>query len=81
MALAEELHADLILLDELAGREVARQCGFLVLETLGILVRAKQQQLCPAVAPPLDRLQSELNFFVSLGLRQTILRQAGEAAP
>lgn len=81
LALAEELHADLILLDELAGREVARQCGFLVLETLGILVRAKQQQLCPAVAPPLDRLQSELNFFVSLGLRQTILRQAGEAAP
>ena len=81
LALAEELHADLVLVDELAGREVARQCGFTVLGTLGILVRAKQQQLCPAMAPLLDRLQSELNFFVSPGLRQTILRQAGETPP
>jgi uncharacterized protein len=79
LALAEELHADVVLMDELAGREVARQCGFTVLGTLGILLRAKQQGLCPAVAPLLDRLQGELNFFISPGLRQTILRQAGEA--
>ena len=79
LALAEELHADLILVDELAGREVARQCGFTVLGTLGILMRAKQRQLCPAVAPLLDRLQRELNFFVSPALRQSILRQTGEA--
>ena len=81
LALAEELHADLVLVDELAGREVARQCGFTVLGTLGILLRAKQQGLCPAVGPLLDRLQRKLNFFVSPGLRQTILRQAGEAGP
>jgi hypothetical protein len=79
LALAEELHADFVLVDELAGREVARQCGFSVLGTLGILLRAKQQQLCPAVGPLLDRLQRELNFFVSPGLRRTILIQAGEA--
>ncbi len=42
LALAEELRADLILLDELVGRDVARQCGFTVLGTLGILLRAKQ---------------------------------------
>jgi predicted nucleic acid-binding protein len=81
LALAEELHADVVLVDELAGREVARQCGFTVLGTLGILLRAKQQGLCPAVAPLLDRLQRDLNFFVSPSLRQTILRQAGEAGP
>jgi len=57
LALAEELDADVVLMDELAGREVARQCGFTVLGTLGILLRAKQQGLCPAVAPLLDRLQ------------------------
>lgn len=79
LALAEELHADLVLVDELAGREVARQCGFTVLGTLGILLRAKQQGLCPAVAPLLDRLQRELNFFISPGLRRSILIQAGEA--
>lgn len=81
LALAEELHADLVLVDELAGRDVARECGFTVLGTLGILLRAKQRQLCPAVAPLLDRLQHELNFFISPGLRQSILSQAGEAAP
>jgi len=81
LALAEELHADLILVDELAGREVARQCGFTVLGTLGILVRAKQQKMCPAVEPLLDRLQDELNFFVSSRLRHAILWQAGEAEP
>lgn len=81
LALAEGVHADLVLVDELAGREVARQCGFTVLGTLGILLRAKQHGLCPAVGPLLDRLQRELNFFVSPGLRQTILRQAGEAGP
>lgn len=78
IALAQELRADLILVDELAGRQVAQQCGFAVLGTLGILVRAKQQQLCPAVAPLLGRLLVELNFFVSPELRRAILRQAGE---
>jgi len=78
IALAEELDADLVLVDESAGREVARQCGLTVLGSLGILVRAKQRRLCPSVAPLLDRLQDELNFFVSSGLRKAILRQAGE---
>lgn len=78
IALAEELPADLILIDELAGREVASCAGFPVLGTLGILLQAKQRGVCQAVRPLLDRLQAELNFFVSSALRQTILRQAGE---
>jgi len=78
IALAEELHAELILVDELAGREVARQCGLTILGTLGILVRAKQARLCPSVAPLLERLQKELNFFISSDVRDAILRQAGE---
>jgi predicted nucleic acid-binding protein len=48
------------------------------LGTLGILLRAKQKRLCEAVAPLLDRLQKELNFFISSGLRDAILKQAGE---
>lgn len=78
IALAEELRANVLLIDELAGREVASHGGFTVLGTLGILLEAKQRSLCPAVRPLLDRLRVELNFFVSPGLRQTILRQAGE---
>lgn len=78
IALAEELHADLVLVDELAGRRAAGQCGFAVLGSLGILVRAKREGLCELVGPLLDRLQSEINFFVSAALRQAILTEAGE---
>jgi len=78
IALAEELHANLLLMDELAGREVAAQCGLTVLGTLGILVRAKRERLCPSVTPLLERLQNEFNFFISSGVRDAILRQAGE---
>jgi len=78
ITLAEELNANLILIDELTGRDMARQCGFRILGTLGILLLGKQQGLCAEVRPLLDRLRREINFFVSPTLRQTILRQAGE---
>ncbi len=78
IALAEELRAEVVLIDELAGREVARRSGFTVVGTLGILLEAKQRGVCPAVGPLVDRLRTELNFFVSSRLWQTILRQAGE---
>jgi hypothetical protein len=78
IALAEEVEADIVLIDEMAGRETARIRGFTVLGTLGLLVRAKQSVLLPSVAPLIDRLRSELGFFISDELRQTILRRAGE---
>jgi predicted nucleic acid-binding protein len=78
LALAEEVHADLVLMDEQAGRALAGRCGFMVLGTLGILLRAKAQGLCSEVRPLLDRLQQEIHFFVSRKLRAIILQQAGE---
>ena len=78
IALAEEVQANVVLIDELAGRSFARQCGFVVQGTLGILLQAKQVGLCTEVRPQLDRLQQEINFFVSPQLRTAILRQAGE---
>jgi predicted nucleic acid-binding protein len=78
IALAEELHAEIVLIDERAGREIARDCGFTVLGTLGILMRAKEQGLCLEIRPLLDRLQHEAKFFVSASLRASILKQAGE---
>jgi uncharacterized protein len=78
IALAEELRADVVLIDELAGRDVAIRCGLTVVGTLGLLLEAKRLGLCPAVKPLLDRLQTELNFFVSARLRRAILQQAGE---
>lgn len=79
IAVAEEIHADAILIDELAGRAVAANCGLTVVGTLAVLLRAKQHGLCPAVEPLIDRLQNEINFFISPALRTLILQRAGEA--
>ena len=45
IALAEQLHADLILLDDRRAREIALGRGLSVIGTLGILVEATQRQL------------------------------------
>ncbi len=81
ITLAEQIGAEAILIDELAGRTAAMNCGLTVVGTLGILLRAKQVGLCSELAPVLDRLQQEINFFISPMLRETVLQQAGELEP
>lgn len=81
IALAEEIEAEAVLMDELAGRGVAMKCGLTVVGTLGILLRAKQEGKCTEVRHLPDRLQSEINFFISPTLRQQILENAGESEP
>jgi predicted nucleic acid-binding protein len=77
--LAEELHAEAILIDEAAGRAVALQRGLRPIGVLGTLLRAKERGLIREISPLLDRLQKELGFFISSKLRDDTLKQAGEA--
>jgi uncharacterized protein len=46
--------------------------------TLGVVLKAKETGLLPAVAPVLDRLQT-LRFRMDPETRQAVLRLAGEA--
>jgi uncharacterized protein len=78
LALAVEVQAEAILIDETAGRAAARKRGLLPLGALGTLVRAKQRGLIREITPLLDRLQSELGFYISAPIRSEVLRQAGE---
>jgi predicted nucleic acid-binding protein len=78
LALAEELSASTILIDEADGRAAAEMAGFLVTGTLGVLARAKRQGLLPAVAPLLDCLRDELGFYMTDLLRNQVLRLSGE---
>jgi predicted nucleic acid-binding protein len=78
LALALELQAELILIDELAGRHVASEIGLRPLGTLGVLVEAKSNGLVPKVQPLMERLRTELNFFISKALQQQIVELAGE---
>jgi predicted nucleic acid-binding protein len=78
LVLAIETRADFVLIDELAGRNMAHMLGMVPLGAVGILLRARQHNLIDSILPLIDRLQSELNFFISPSLRQEIISRAGE---
>lgn len=70
--------ADLLLIDEAAGREVATRLGVRTVGILGVLVDARNQRLIADVKTMLDRLESEAGFWISLDLRQHVLQLTGE---
>jgi len=77
LALALENPTYTVLLDDALARRTAHAAGLTVMGTLGILLEAKSRGLIPSVAPWLDRLESA-GMWLSLSLRQRILRLAGE---
>jgi predicted nucleic acid-binding protein len=78
LTLALELGTLAILIDESAGRVMAKRLGLLPIGVLGTLVRAKQRGLIGTIAPHVDRLEHELGFFISGSLKAEILKNAGE---
>jgi len=78
LALALEIHADTVLIDEAAGRAMAVQMGLKPTGVLGVLVRAKKKGLIGRLEPLMDQLQNELGFYISAKLRAEILRLSGE---
>jgi len=79
LALALELHADFVLMDEAAGRQVALQHGLVPIGVLGLLVEGKRKGLVPAVAPILRTLVEQVRFRASQSLLRETLRLANEA--
>ncbi len=67
----------LILMDEKAGRAVARELGFAVTGTAGIILAAKRRRLIPAVRPVFEQLL-EKDFRLSAELIRVVLAEAGE---
>nr|WP_235354992.1 DUF3368 domain-containing protein [Aliterella atlantica] len=78
MALALELKADLLLMDERRGRALAANYGLSVTGLLGVLLQAKRNGFIPFVKPVMDRLIEEADFRVSSQLYATVLKTAGE---
>ncbi len=59
IALAEELQADRVLIDEWAGRRVAKNRKLLVTGTVGILLIAKNRGLIESVKPILEAMVAQ----------------------
>jgi uncharacterized protein len=78
IALALELNADLLLIDERRGRAEANRLGIRITRLLGILVEAKQKNLIVAVKPLMDALIATSDFRVSSALYSQILDIVGE---
>ncbi len=75
--LANELSADLVIIDEKLGRAFAEQFNLKVTGTIGILLKAKELGLLPAIKPMLDTM-IENGIWVNKKLMTQILKVAGE---
>lgn len=78
IALAIEIEADWLLMDERLGRETAHHFGLRYVGLVGILSAAKQRGDIRALRPLLDRLRDVAGFRISSALYEQVLRDAGE---
>jgi predicted nucleic acid-binding protein len=78
IALAVEVQADLVLLDERRARAVAIRLGLKVVGVLGVLIEAKHKALIPHLKPILDDLLTRAGFRVSAQLYERVLQAVGE---
>ncbi len=76
--LALEIKADLLLIDEKKGREVARRHGLIAGGLLGELLHAKQRGWIADLKGEILLLRTEARFFISAELERLILKEAGE---
>ncbi len=78
VALAVQLSAGLLLMDERRGRKVASRQGLRCIGVLGVLVEAKHAGLISAVKPIVDDLITKSGFWISRELHNRVLEAVGE---
>jgi hypothetical protein len=79
IALAVEVKAACLIIDERLGRQAARDFRLKITGILGILLLAKRQKLIVEVKPIMDDLIDRANFRISSQLYADVLMAAGES--
>ncbi len=78
IALAMEMDADLLLIDERIGRESAQHLGVTYMGLIGILIQARQRGLLSHLRPVIDALRVQAGFWISDALVHRVLSDMGE---
>jgi predicted nucleic acid-binding protein len=77
IALYKYLKADYLLIDERAGRKIAKINGIKIIGTLGVLIEAKRKGIIPSIKPQINILRSSQIYFAQ-NLLDHALRMVGE---
>jgi len=78
IALSLELTDNLMILDDKKARTLANNLNFKFTGLLGVILKAKQQEIIPSVLEVLNKLKS-VNFRISDAIENEVLRLANEA--
>jgi predicted nucleic acid-binding protein len=78
IALALEVDAQFLLMDERLGRETAAHMGVRCVGLIGVLVEAKRAGTIDSVGPLLDKLRDVAGFWISEVLYQRVLQDVDE---
>ena len=77
MILAQEIKADLVIIDDNAARKTAIYLGLPLTGTVGVLLRAKAEGLVPKVMPIVDSMEQN-GLYYGPQLKEWVRSQAKE---
>lgn len=77
MLLAQDVQADLVVLDDNAAKRTALYLGLNVTGTLGVLLKAKEKGLIEKVAPLAAKMMAN-GFYLDDDVLTLVLKNAGE---
>lgn len=78
IALAQEVKADYLLIDERKGRRLAQRQGLRVIGIVGVVLIAKRRRLISSARALIDQMVKESGIYLDENLKASALRSVGE---